>query len=148
MPRPLAHHFAELHPRFANTTFLIQSAASPVTCPSTNGFDTVIQTMGLCSTPEPANTLRNLGRLVNRERGQILLLEHGRSHYKWLNRILDALAPAHANKHGCWWNRDIAAVIDESGLEVTKLKRYHLGTTWWIELRAKKPTPEQRVVTI
>ncbi|KAI9717266.1 MAG: hypothetical protein M1812_004793 [Candelaria pacifica] len=139
--------FRELHPRFASINYLVQSTASPISCPSPRGFDTVIQTMGLCSTSDPADTLKTLGHLINQEHGQILLLEHGRSHYKWLNRILDDLAPAHANKHGCWWNRDIGWIIDQSGLEVTQLKRYHLGTTWWVELRAKKQLPEQPVAS-
>lgn len=124
--------------------FRIQSALYPVPCHYTwKGFDSIVQTMGLCSTPEPAQTLRNFGHLLNQEGGQILLLEHGRSHYQWLNRILDDLAPAHADKHGCWWNRDIAAIVEESGLEVVRIKRYHLGTTWWIELRARREPSNQ-----
>ena len=94
--------------------------------------------MGLCSTPQPSVLLAQLGSTVNPVNGQILLLEHGRSHYTWLNWILDKTAPAHADRHGCWWNRDIGKIAEESGLEIVKIKRYHLGTTWWIELKPKK----------
>lgn len=121
-----------------NAYFRRQSAVDPIKSPSTDGFDTVVQTMGLCSTPEPERLLQNLGNMTKQEGGRILLLEHGRSHYRWLNNILDNLAPAHADKHGCWWNKDIAAIVERSGLEVVNMKRHHLGTTWWVELKPKK----------
>ncbi|KAI9815291.1 MAG: hypothetical protein M1827_002771 [Pycnora praestabilis] len=131
--------FKELHPKHSDILFRTQSAASFISCPSADGFDVIFQTMGLCSTPAPEKLLQNLGRIVNQKHGQILLLEHGRSHYTWLNRILDNLAPTHADKHGCWWNKDIGAIVSESGLEIIKIKRYHLGTTWWVELRPIMP---------
>ncbi|MCJ1231195.1 hypothetical protein MMC12_007872, partial [Toensbergia leucococca] len=77
--------------------------------------------MGLCSTPHPSHLLAHLGTLASPTNGRILLLEHGRSHYEWLNRILDASAPAHADRHGCWWNRDVGRIVEESGLEVVGL---------------------------
>lgn len=98
-------------------------------------FDTVVQTMGLCSMPDPVRTLQHLGSITEPQKGQILLLEHGRSYYEWLNRVLDNLAPAHANRHGCWWNRDIGQIVRDSGLEVMEVKRWHLGTTWRVVLR-------------
>ncbi|KAF1983723.1 S-adenosyl-L-methionine-dependent methyltransferase [Aulographum hederae CBS 113979] len=99
------------------------------------GYDTVLQTMGLCSTPTPTTLLQNLGRLVKPSSGKILLLEHGRSYYDWLNRLLDLRATDHAERHGCWWNRDIEAIVEESGLELVNLTRYHFGTTYWVELK-------------
>ncbi|KAJ6166706.1 hypothetical protein N7470_002153 [Penicillium chermesinum] len=101
-------------------------------------YDTVVQTMGLCSMPDPVGTLRHLGEITEPEHGRILLLEHGRSYYGWLNTMLDNLATAHANRYGCWWNRDIGAIVKESGLEIVERKRYHFGTTWWLVLRPKK----------
>ncbi|KAL2364976.1 hypothetical protein RJZ56_002125 [Blastomyces dermatitidis] len=105
-------------------------------------FDTVIQTMGLCSLPDPVSYLTHLGTLVEPERGEILLLEHGRSHYRWLNKLLDDLAAAHADRHGCWWNRDIGEIVRQSGLEIVESKRWHLGTTWKFVLRPKKKASE------
>ena len=95
--------------------------------------------MGLCSTPNASSLLANLGRLTNPSSGRILLLEHGRSYFAWLNRILDKHASAHADKHGCWWNKDIQKIVEESGLEVVQITRYmyHFGTTWKMELRPK-----------
>lgn len=100
-------------------------------------YDTVVQTMGLCSMSDPVGTLKHLGEITEPKNGRILLLEHGRSYYGWLNRVLDNLAPAHANRHGCWWNRDIGAIVEESGLEVVEEKRWHFGTTYRFVLRPK-----------
>ena len=131
-----------LSPRYKTCTFLTQSALDHILSPTSGGFDTIVQTMGLCSTPHPSKLLTHLGTLANPAHGQILLLEHGRSHYAWLNRLLDDSAPAHADRHGCWWNRDIGKIVEESGLEVVKIKRYHLGTTWWVELKPKRKAQE------
>ena len=94
--------------------------------------------MGLCSTPNPVELLRKMASVTNVQHGRILLLEHGKAHYDWLNERLDYYAPSHADKFGCWWNRDIGKIIEDSGLEVVEMKRYHFGTTWWIELRPRK----------
>jgi methyltransferase OMS1 len=101
------------------------------------GFDTIVQTMGLCSTDDPDGLLKSLGKLVKQD-GRIMLLEHGKSYYDWLNRILDQTAPQHAARHGCWWNRDIGAIAEKSGLQVMEIKRSQLGTTWWVELKRRK----------
>lgn len=124
---------------FSRTFFKQQSALDPIIPPygAQDGYDTVIQTMGLCSTPEPVKLLQNIEASTN-EDGQILLLEHGQSHYEWLNNLLDKSAPAHANEHGCWWNKDIGKIVEDSGLEVVDIKRYNFGTTWWLELKPRK----------
>ncbi|KAI9803037.1 MAG: hypothetical protein M1825_002272 [Sarcosagium campestre] len=135
--------FKALYPDYGPVTFLAQDAGDPVQCQSPGGFDTVIQTMGLCSAAQPVKMLQNLGALVNQRDGQILLLEHGKSHYRWLDGILDSLANAHAHRYGCWWNRDIGQIVKDSGLELVELKRYNFGTTWWIRLRpARRQTAE------
>jgi methyltransferase OMS1 len=108
------------------------------------GFDTIVQTMGLCSTDDPEGLLKNLGKLVKQD-GRIMLLEHGKSHYDWLNRILDQTAPQHAAKHGCWWNRDIGAIAEKSGLQVMEIKRSQFGTTWWVELKRRKGDSSNKI---
>jgi len=141
------------HPAWGGVRWVVQSALEPLPAPPlvvegtegkegnvdgsvqrTGGYDTVLQTMGLCSTPEPTRLLRNMGAACKPD-GQILLLEHGRSHYGWLNRYLDASAPGHADRFGCWWNKDIGKIVEESGLEVVRIRRYNFGTTWWVEAR-------------
>ncbi|KAH7323721.1 S-adenosyl-L-methionine-dependent methyltransferase [Rhexocercosporidium sp. MPI-PUGE-AT-0058] len=110
-------------------------------------YDTVVQTMGLCSVSDPVALLRNLGECVKEDEGRILLLEHGRGKWEWLNKYLDRSAESHAKLYGCWWNRDMRSIVEESGLEVVKIetpKWWHGGTTWWIEL--KKPIAQSKIV--
>jgi methyltransferase OMS1, mitochondrial len=100
-------------------------------------FDTVLQTMGVCSTATPVRQLCALGELVKPENegGRIYLLEHGRAHYHMINHVLDNQAGVRAKKMGCWWNRDIGQLIEKTGLEIVELKRYNFGTTWYVELK-------------
>ncbi|KAK7192772.1 hypothetical protein DPSP01_011196 [Paraphaeosphaeria sporulosa] len=131
----------DTHPEFFSRVFFKhQSALEPIIPPfdAQQGYDTVIQTMGVCSTPDPVKLLHNLEAATKEDGGQILLLEHGKSHYQWLNNLLDKTAPGHADAHGCFWNKDIGKIVEESGLEVVNMKRYNLGTTWWIELRPRQ----------
>ncbi|KIW08400.1 uncharacterized protein PV09_01312 [Verruconis gallopava] len=102
-------------------------------------YDTVVQTLGLCSTDDPDRLMRSLAGLV-KPGGKVLLIEHGRGWFEWLNRMLDQSARGHAAKHGCWWNRDIGEIVKRSGLEVVELSRTwrSLGTNWYVVLR--KPT--------
>ncbi|KAL8732875.1 MAG: hypothetical protein Q9166_002476 [cf. Caloplaca sp. 2 TL-2023] len=149
----------QTHPEYEHCRFITGSAleALPPVPEGTNkhgdeGYDTIVATMSLCSTPAPSLFLWNLAsHLSLRDTAaqatstasddsndplppRILLLEHGRSQFSLLNLILDWTAPAHAKQHGCWWNRDIGKIAEDSGLEVISTRRKHLGTTWSLEL--------------
>lgn len=133
--------FKELHPPDSGSvpvSFRAEDAGSVTVGSGKKYYDTIVQTMGVCSMSDPVSTLRHLGEITEPVNGRILLLEHGRSYYGWLNRILDNLASAHADRHGCWWNRDIGKIVEESGLEVVEEKRWHFGTTWRFVLRPKQ----------
>ncbi|KAL4100415.1 hypothetical protein PRIC1_008209 [Phytophthora ramorum] len=95
-------------------------------------FDTVVDTFGLCSMDDSVRTLREMQRVCKPDGGRILLLEHGRSSYAWLSNILDKFADLHAQKWGCHWNRDILALVEQAGLEVETVHRFHFGTTYYI----------------
>jgi len=45
--------------------------------------------------------------------GQLILLQHGKASWGWLNHRLDDEAQAHFAKWGCWWNRDILQLVHE-----------------------------------
>ncbi|KAK4542194.1 hypothetical protein LTR36_007041 [Oleoguttula mirabilis] len=117
--------------------------------PTGRKYDTIIQTMGLCSTPSPAALLTNMVQHLDTSNPQarILLLEHGRSYMPWVNNILDNSAQKHAEIHGCWYNRDIGALVEEAarqtGLEVVNERRHHFGTTWVFELKPKAETVQR-----
>ena len=112
------------------------AAASPF---ASDSFDAVVDTFGLCSFEDPVAALREMSRVCRKGRGEkdappgkIYLLEHGRSDWAWLSNILDRHADPHAKRWGCYWNRDILAIVREAGLEVQSVARYHLGTTYVI----------------
>lgn len=140
--------FSKEYPGQLGVRWVIQDASKPLPPPPISGkessgdkvgkkYDTIVQTMGLCSTGDPVGLLKNLGQSVEKD-GRILLLEHGQGTSDWINTILDGLAPRHAAEFGCWWNRDIGKIVEESGLQVVEIKRKHFGTTWWIELKPPK----------
>ena len=62
--------------------------------------------------------------------GRILLLEHGRSSYSWLNRILDDGAARHCRRWACNWNLDITEIVQQAGLHIVHSSRWHFGTTY------------------
>lgn len=130
--------------RFAPISALGEMPLAPTDPPKK--YDTIIQTMGLCSTDKPKELLENIVRYLDTSNpdARILLLEHGRSYQPWLNKVLDNSAEKHAEVHGCWYNRDIGAIVqdvaDRTGLEVSRERRRHLGTTWLFELKPKVVT--------
>ena len=148
----IAHEkFSKTFPGILGVRWIVGDAEGEIPAPPKNAnersgnlvgkkYDTVVQTMGLCSVGDPVGLLRNLGNVVNEEDGRILLLEHGRGSWEWLNGVLDRFAEGHAKEFGCWWNRDLGQIVKESGLEVVKMKTvwWHGGTTWWIELKKPK----------
>ncbi|KAI7903365.1 uncharacterized protein BX663DRAFT_508366 [Cokeromyces recurvatus] len=99
-------------------------------------YDTIIDTFGLCSCSDPVEALVQLADSCKSDDSQILLLEHGRSYYDWLNRLLDSNVDKHVTKWGCWWNRDIMNLFNDERVkqrvEVVKMSRWHLGTTYYI----------------
>jgi methyltransferase OMS1 len=131
--------------RFATASALEEMPLAPTT-PAPSKYDTVIQTMGLCSTDKPVELLANMAKYLNRDNpdARILLLEHGRSYRDWMNNILDKSAEKHAEIHGCWFNRDIGKIVEEAaeraGLEIVVEKRWHVGTTLFFELKSKAVT--------
>lgn len=97
-------------------------------------FDTVIDTFGLCSHEDPKAALQQMAA-VCKPGGQLILLQHGKASWGWLNHRLDDEAQAHFAKWGCWWNRDILQLVHEAGLIVESCSRWHFGTTYVIKAR-------------
>ncbi|KAK1776770.1 S-adenosyl-L-methionine-dependent methyltransferase [Copromyces sp. CBS 386.78] len=110
-----------------------------------NKYDTVVQTFGLCSVSNPLALLQNMAGVVKPDTGRIILLEHGKGWSDWINEKLDAWAPQHFSRYGCWWNRDIEKLVKEAeqkvpGLEVVKIERpgwFQAGTTVLVQLKVK-----------
>ncbi len=89
-------------------------------------FDTVVDTLSLCTFADPVATLRQLGRVCRRS-GRILLLEHGRSDSPRIGAFQDRRAHGHAQRLGCNWNREPLALVKKSGLRVMHAERHFFG---------------------
>jgi len=99
-----------------------------------HSFDTVVDTLTLCTFPDPVAALHEMAR-VCRQEGRILLLEHGRSHREWLGRWQDRRAGRHAEKLGYRWNREPLELVHQAGLTVMTARRTLLGMFHEIEAR-------------
>ena len=89
-------------------------------------FDTVVDTLALCTFPDPVAALREMAR-VCRPAGHLLLLEHGRSDRAWLGRWQDRRAERHARHLGCYWNREPLALVRQAGLRLLTTERRFFG---------------------
>ncbi|KAI0594931.1 hypothetical protein F4775DRAFT_571965 [Biscogniauxia sp. FL1348] len=126
----------------------VSSSSKPPSSPPPQYYDTILQTFGLCSVRDPVALIANLARAVRPgDGGRILLLEHGRSDWwEFVNGMLDRSARGHFTRFGCWWNRDVEAIVREAerrvpGLEVRRLERpgwITLGTHVLVELGVRQ----------
>jgi len=98
----------------------------------------------LCTPPEIALQVLQQAALLLKPGGKLLLLEHGRGKYDWINKIIDDSAARHHKTFGCWYNRDILSIVEDAGLKVESLSRWHFGTSYMIV--ASPATEQQQVV--
>jgi ubiquinone/menaquinone biosynthesis C-methylase UbiE len=81
-------------------------------------FDTVAVTLVLCTVPDPESTLAEIKRVLA-PGGQLLFLEHVRSHEPGLAKWQDRLeSPWKFLADGCRCNRDTVAAISAAGFEL------------------------------
>ena len=97
-------------------------------------FDTMVSSLALCTFPDPLAALGELKR-VCRIDGRLLLLEHGRSGRGWLGRFQDRREDAHAERFGCYWNREPLELVEEAGLKPISTRLAFLGILREIEAR-------------
>jgi ubiquinone/menaquinone biosynthesis C-methylase UbiE len=96
-------------------------------------FDTVVSTMSTCTFPNPIRALQEMKR-VTRPGGQVLLLEHGHSSWKWLANHQDRnVLPHYQKSAGCRWNQDPLELAQKAGLEILRAERFGLGMFHSIE---------------
>ena len=55
----------------------------------------------------------------------ILLLEHVKGLYNWINQIIDNGTEQHEGSWGCTWNRDIENIVKDVGFEIISISRWH-----------------------
>ncbi len=89
-------------------------------------FDTVVITWTLCTIPDPESALREMARVL-KPGGRFHFVEHGLSGdpgvARWQHR-LNGIQKFIAG--GCHLNRDIAALIAESGFSMEELETYYV----------------------
>ncbi|KAH3899223.1 related to Methyltransferase OMS1, mitochondrial [Saccharomycodes ludwigii] len=130
--------FRNEYPGFAKAAFVVGKAEDLIDLDKKNQvkYDTILEAFGLCSHKDPVRALKNFEQLLKPD-GRIILLEHGRGDYDFVNKVLDKRADNRLETWGCRWNLDIGELLDDSGLEVVEEKRFHLGTTWAIVAKRK-----------
>ena len=83
-----------------------------------DSFDTVVSTLVLCTVPDQERAIAEVRRVLKPD-GQLLFLEHVRSHdaktAKWQDRLM---RPWHFLGHGCHCNRDTAAALTRAGFRL------------------------------
>eukprot|EP00906_Rhabdomonas_costata_P028459 RCo040312 len=117
-----------------------------------HSFDVVVDTFGLCSTDNPSVALAEMFRVL-KPGGQLLLLEHGEGDGTFIRFYQKLRAPQHLHDWGCFFNRPIHHLVEESKFEIQEIDRTHKGTTILVralrprhidDLFAEKPAPGRR----
>lgn len=91
-----------------------------------NSFDTVISTLSTCSFYSPIKALQEIRRVCKPD-GKILLIEHGRSTWKWIGRYQDNHVHQQIEQGGCRWNQEPQELVKEAGLNIVHAERTLLG---------------------
>ena len=89
-------------------------------------FDCVVSTWTLCTVSDPAQALREVGRVL-KPAGAFLFLEHGRSDDRSTAAWQDRFNPVqNVIGCGCNLNRQIDRIIGQAGLRVMTLDRFRM----------------------
>lgn len=91
-----------------------------------NSVDTVVVTYTLCTIPDTAPVLEQIGRVL-RPRGELLFCEHGAAPDTTVRRWQDRLNPIWKQlAGGCNLNRPISALIEEGGFRIKDLETMYI----------------------
>ena len=98
-----------------------------------SSFDTVLDTFSLCVFPEPLKALAEARRVLERNDGRLVLVEHSRaSSSRALALYQDATAglitSSGGGGKGCVWNQDVPRLLQDAGFKVEAEERVAGGT--------------------
>lgn len=101
-------------------------------------FDVAVATLVFCSVERPVTGFQEVRRVL-KPNGQLHLIEHVRSHHRWLGRWQDRLnARWRVWAEGCNLNRDTETNLRAAGFELDALRVNYLGLIK--TMIARKPT--------
>jgi ubiquinone/menaquinone biosynthesis C-methylase UbiE len=92
-----------------------------------NTFDAVTATLVFCSVERPIVGFQEVRRVL-KSGGRLHLIEHVRSHHRWLGRLQDKLnARWYVWAEGCNLNRDTEANVRLAGFDLQAVRVNYLG---------------------
>lgn len=91
--------------------------------------------------PDPLGALKEARRVLDRERGRLVIVEHSRG-ASLLGLYQDATAGLIASSRGGWkgcvWNQDVPRLLAEEGFEVEEEERVAGGTVGLFVCRVRQ----------
>ncbi len=104
---------------------------------ASHSFDTAVATLVFCSIPDPAQALREIGRVL-RPGGQLLLLEHVRGQGLISRTVTDWVHPFWFALQGeCHLNRDTAVSVAAAGFHLADVQNHGRGFLQIIHAKKK-----------
>jgi ubiquinone/menaquinone biosynthesis C-methylase UbiE len=97
-----------------------------------DSFDAAVASLVLCSVPEPADALAEIGRVL-KPGGELRFYEHVRSSTAVRGKLEDLVTPLWRRAAGgCHPNRRTAEAIAAAGFQMQQLDRFPFRAVWFI----------------
>ncbi|CEM18488.1 unnamed protein product [Vitrella brassicaformis CCMP3155] len=103
-----------------------------------DSFDCVVCAFGLCKAEDPIEAVREMARVV-KSGGKLLLLEHGCGSSALINTWLSLSMKQRFRKDGCFYNRPVERIVQQSGVDILQLRRRHAQTQYMVVASKKEP---------
>jgi len=131
-PEPYLRARAQPAAQAASVHIVVEDAIADELPHAAGSFDAVVACLVLCSVPDPAHALAELGRVLKPE-GELRFLEHVRSRSSRKAHVQETLDrwglwPAIAG--GCHCARDTVAAMTCAGFAIEQIRDIDLGPGW------------------